>query len=290
MKRILKRGFTLVELLVVIGIIALLISVLLPALNKARRAASAAKCASNMRQIALGMLNYAGDNKGKLMPSRIQAGGVSTVYPNGWFWPNELVRLKYTPTPNQFVATGTTFDKTNVYQCPAGILEAAGSFTPAYPADPVNNYHSKLATAVDGTSYSVPTWYQLNAALNLTATPADTYRDGVKAKPFVNYNKPLASFVAPDVALADGGYVRTLSVIRRSSELAMIFEGVENNTNSYKYVAARHGSKTNSGKDAMTNVAFFDGHVTLVPTDAWTRQGDFRPVQNGVIVYLSDQR
>lgn len=59
-----EKGFTLVELLVVIGIIALLISILLPALNKAREAAKAAMCLSNMRQVFQCEAAYASDYNG----------------------------------------------------------------------------------------------------------------------------------------------------------------------------------------------------------------------------------
>jgi prepilin-type N-terminal cleavage/methylation domain-containing protein/prepilin-type processing-associated H-X9-DG protein len=60
------RGFTLVELLVVIGIIALLISMLLPALQQAKEQAKRAECASNLHMAGLALTMYANDSKGRL--------------------------------------------------------------------------------------------------------------------------------------------------------------------------------------------------------------------------------
>lgn len=63
-----ENAFTLVELLVVVGIIALLIAVLLPALNKARAAAQSVACMSNLRQVGIAQLGYAKDYGGWSTP------------------------------------------------------------------------------------------------------------------------------------------------------------------------------------------------------------------------------
>src|SRR5438477_9436282 len=118
-----SKGFTLVELLVVIGIIAVLVGILLPALNKARQSAKTLQCKSNLRQIGIALQMYTNANHGFYPPGMIQDpadAGTNKVYN----WTSLLVYMmdhKGGPTNSAADTSGggTTGGFRKIFLCPA---------------------------------------------------------------------------------------------------------------------------------------------------------------------------
>jgi prepilin-type N-terminal cleavage/methylation domain-containing protein/prepilin-type processing-associated H-X9-DG protein len=295
--RRLETGFTLVELLVVIGIIALLVGILLPALNKARRQANTTQCQSNMRQIAMGMLQYIADNQNHLMIGWIDKGAFGTTnavpYPDGWGWAGELMFQGYVRSENYYINPKDTstsprsqISRGTVFRCPED-LDASVSTNGegGYPTDPADCQYSVsmkgYAPRADGQPlHAVVTSYGLNIH-NDTANAANFTGNQTDETPFVWFQTA--------ANLSNSNFTRTMSQIHRSAQTIMLLEsgGINNPwtaSNAYTVngktyavtrVGARHGQTFNTasngsnvvkGSDAYFNFAFFDGHVDLYPS------------------------
>lgn len=118
-------AFTLVELLVVVGIIALLVAIFMPSLMMARRAANRLACASNLRQLATALINYSTENRGKFPPNR------SIVPPaQYWYQADRIGRYirTFTDVSGNLSATVADNPGGGVYVCPDDTSDSMRSY------------------------------------------------------------------------------------------------------------------------------------------------------------------
>jgi prepilin-type N-terminal cleavage/methylation domain-containing protein/prepilin-type processing-associated H-X9-DG protein len=260
------RGFTLVELLVVIGIIAVLISLLLPSLNAAREQARTAKCLSNLQQLGLAAVTYTSANKGYIVPADVFYGNGD---PHGRTWTDTWVTIlvadKYLPYPRNVdpvIPPGLD----NVFGCPSGILEQSqiSSIATDLPksrkdtSGAMGYLHQSSGPGCLEPGLNVYSWYGINA------TSVSQTVDHILLPGETTLSE--ARFVPCKRVIRSGGQIagaERITNIRRASEVVFLFDGIlglnHQSTNPNR-INARHSRQT------VTNLAFFDGHAESIKT------------------------
>jgi prepilin-type processing-associated H-X9-DG protein len=257
-----------------VGIIAILVALLLPALNKARQQANSIKCMSNLRQISMGLLDYCNQNNGWIVPAfnLPQQTGVSTndvagpnVIMDGW--PSILDR-------DGFVPSAAT-DINTAFYCPdtVDINGMANGQTGTYGANPRGWIEWPM-------KFAGPTYGDSDPQIPVT-WPAMGFNKIIRSSYWLNAYNPIGGAVAsipqndlyytasygfgPD---ATGEYIglHKTTNIKHSSLLVVVADGVYMGRQSVDQagmkntrIGYRHSGTT--GANTVANVGFADGHV-----------------------------
>lgn len=287
MRKSTRKAFTLVELLVVIGIIAVLIGVLLPVLASARRAAETAQCLSNLRQIGQGFAMYSSESLGWVIPGFIRKqpefGGRGEET-----WATILVVKRYIRQADQmdFVGSGGTppgeeaWDSegsagNTVFRCPSGTNKQndGPNIVPTSKTDDSNAWfwrrQSLLHAGVGDSQGSAPivdNWYAMNGVL---PTQNDMRNNrGQDAWPMRTFGHFRAKQGKFDVGEIVGGPMIKVSKIKKSGEMAMIYDGIQMHDFNTNKISARHGKRK-----SQTNFLFADGHAATVDSKSLPNGG-----------------
>lgn len=224
-------GFTLVELLVVMAVVAILAAILLPALAAAKERTRPIVCLNNLKQIGVAINLYANDHEDFLLPAEYHPGN-GAPYQEGWA--ATLVQDSYLPAFTSDTYT-TLAEGNSVFRCPDGIAEV-------YAANPTSRYDLEGAKAFpyvserDGRKSYVNCWYGLNGELG------DTQKWPFKRVP------------SPD------GQTRLNRLATAHPRMPAVYDGFWVHNGHDERINARHKKRT------QTNLVFFDGSAQTFAT------------------------
>jgi prepilin-type processing-associated H-X9-DG protein/prepilin-type N-terminal cleavage/methylation domain-containing protein len=246
------RGFTLVELLVVIGIIALLIAILLPVLRRAKEAGNTVKCMSQQRQIMTAMMMYVQENKGRFgVPPSIG----SIWVPTSTFWDDSSLMYYMDTTATTGSSMGMIrYDVGPLFNYLAPGLNKNPTPTPVKPYDDNNKLYQIMNCPSD----------PVNARTVYLGSTV-TYKR--------NFSYSWNTQIRPDTPYSP--YVGRTSKLKSSSHKILLIEELAPNDGvCWVHFELMDGDDVPSFRHAgRANMGFADGHVEgLEPTQmGWER-------------------